>query len=301
MRGAIGNTSSPTDLSDFLRARRSRLTPEGIGLTPAGGRRRVAGLRREEVAKTAGISVDYYTRMEQGRVTGASPEILDALATALRLDDVEARHMHRLAGADSRPRRRRTVPVQDPPQTARPILKNMLESLHGMPALVMGHGMTVLAWNRAAAALLGDFASMDPADRNLAKLTFLDPASRSLYARWEVCARENVAYLRLEAGLYPGDPVLTSVVGELAFRSPEFRSLWAEHPVQDKTSGTKAFRHPIVGELQLTYETLRAADDPRQALLAYTPADSASADALRLLLDWTADAPTAAGTPLEHL
>ncbi|MER6441537.1 helix-turn-helix transcriptional regulator [Streptomyces sp. NPDC001185] len=296
----MGSTSTPTDLSDFLRVRRSRLTPEDVGLDPAAGRRRVAGLRREEVARTAGISVDYYTRMEQGRVTGASTGILDALATALRLDDVEARHLHRLAGAGSRPRRRRAAPVEERPQTARPILRTMLESLHGLPALVMGCGMTVLAWNRAAAALLGDFAGMDPADRNLAKLILLHPESRSLYAHRDVCAREAVAYLRLEAGRYPDDPVLTSVVSELALRSAEFRTLWAEHPVQDKTSGTKAFHHPVVGELRLTYETLRAADDPRQALLVHTPADSASADALRLLLDWTADAPATAVLPHGH-
>ncbi|MET8516900.1 hypothetical protein [Streptomyces sp. NPDC005077] len=157
---------------------------------------------------------------------------------------------------------------------------------------MVGRQLLVLAWNRAAVALLGDFASMAPADRNLAKLTFLDPGSRSLYANWEACARENVTYLRLEAGLYPGDPVLTSVVGELAVRSLEFRALWAEHPVQDKTSGTKAFHHPIVGDLEVSYETLRVADDPGQALVVYTPeAGSASADSLRLLLDWTADAP----------
>ncbi|MEU8950991.1 helix-turn-helix transcriptional regulator [Streptomyces sp. NPDC048489] len=296
----MGSTSTPTDLSDFLRARRSRLTPEDVGLAPAAGRRRVAGLRREEVARTANISVDYYTRMEQGRVTGASPDILDALATALHLDDVEARHLHRLAGAGSRPRHRRAAPVEERPQTVRPILRTMLESLHGMPALVMGRGMTVLAWNRAAAALLGDFASMDPADRNLAKLVLLHPESRSRYAHRDACARETVAYLRLEAGLYPDDPVLTSVVSELTLRSAEFRTLWAEHPVQDRTSGTKAFRHPVVGELRVAYETLRAADDPRQALLVYTPTDSASADALRLLLDWTADAPAAAALSHGH-
>ncbi|MGY4929359.1 helix-turn-helix transcriptional regulator [Streptomyces sp. 900105755] len=284
--------SSPTDLRDFLKTRRSRLAPEDIGLAADGRRRRVAGLRREEIAKAAGISVDYYTRMEQGRVTGASPEILNALASALRLTEEETEHMHRIAGSNSR---RRRAAVQEEAQVVRPVLKSMLDSLDGTPAVVMGRGMMVLAWNRAAAALLGDFASMAPEDRNIAKLTFLVPGSRALYANWGVCARENVAYLRLEAGRYPGDPVLTSVVGDLAVRSAEFRTLWAEHPVQDKTSGTKEFHHPIVGDLELSYETLRAADDPRQALVVYTPqAGTASADSLRLLLDWTADAPATA-------
>ncbi|MFF3565999.1 helix-turn-helix transcriptional regulator [Streptomyces sp. NPDC002574] len=299
----MGTTSPATDLKDFLTSRRSRLTPRDIGLAAAGGRRRVAGLRREEVAKAAGISVDYYTRMEQGRVTGASPEILDALATALRLDEDETQHMHRIAGA--RPPRRRPAPAGDGAQTARPILHSMLKSLDGTPAVVMGRGMTVLAWNRAAAALLGDFAGMAPADRNIAKLTFLDPRSRSLYAAWDACARESVAYLRLEAGLYPDDPVLASVVGDLAARSPEFRDLWAQHPVQDRTSGTKGIHHPVVGDLTLSYETLRVADDPAQALVVYTTEPgSASAESLRLLLDWTADAQDAgmaSGNPTGHV
>ncbi|MET7647812.1 hypothetical protein ABZS83_30115 [Streptomyces sp. NPDC005426] len=170
-------------------------------------------------------------------------------------------------------------------------MQNMLDSLIGHPALVMGRAMSVLAWNRAAAALLGDFGDLRPTDRNIAKMTFLDRSSRDLYTNWEECARENAGYLRLEAGRYPEDPLLTSVIGELAIKSPEFPSLWADHRVRGKTSGAKGFHHPIVGDLQFSYETLRVAGDPRQALVVYSASGSSSADALRLLLDWTSDSP----------
>ncbi|MFI5680064.1 helix-turn-helix transcriptional regulator [Streptomyces cellulosae] len=281
--------SSPTDLREFLRIRRSRLAPEDIGLSTDGGIRRVAGLRREEVAQAAAISVDYYTRMEQGRVSAVSAEILDSLARALRLDDEETRHLHRIAGTTPHSWHRQSADRHQK-QTVRPTLRNMLDSLIGHPALVMGRAMSVLAWNRAAAALLGDFGDLRPADRNIAKMTFLDRNSRDLYANWKEHARENAACLRLEAARYPEDPLLTSVIGELAVKSPEFRSLWADHRVRDKTSGAKGFHHPIVGDLRLFHETLRLVDDPRQTLVVYSAASgSSSADALRLLLDWTSD------------
>ncbi|WP_406490390.1 helix-turn-helix transcriptional regulator [Streptomyces sp. NBC_01604] len=283
--------SSPTDLKDFLKTRRSRLTPEDIGLPADGGLRRVAGLRREEVAMAAAISLGYYTRMEQGRVSAVSADILDALAGVLRLDEEETRHLHRIAGATPRSGHRQLTD-RDQKQTVRPALRHMLDSLMGQPALVMGRAMTVLAWNRAAAALLGDFGNRAPADRNIAKMTFLDHRSRGLHADWREYARENAGYLRLEAGRYPGDPLLTSVIGELSVKSPEFRTMWADHRVRDKTSGTKNFHHPIVGDLRLSYETLRVADNPRQALVVYSAEPgSTSADALRLLLDWTSDSP----------
>ncbi|MET9294011.1 helix-turn-helix transcriptional regulator [Streptomyces sp. NPDC003077] len=291
--------NASADLREFLRARRARLQPQDVGLPAPGGLRRVVGLRREEVAELSDISIDYYTRMEQGRVRNASPEVLDALAKALRLDEEETRHLHRIA----RPRatRARTTGRPARPQEVRPMLATLLESLEGLPSLVMGRRMDVLAWNRAAAALLGDFDAMEPEARNLARITFLGENSRSLYADWCECARENVAYLRMEAGRHPDDPRLASLVGELAMKSEDFRHWWAEHPVRDKTSGIKRFHHPVVGSLELPYDTLRPADDPDQALITYAPAPgSPSEDALRLLLSWTAQPPSATGAEVRR-
>ncbi|MER5661057.1 helix-turn-helix transcriptional regulator [Streptomyces mirabilis] len=286
--------STATSLSDFLRTRRAGLHPQDVALPDFGGTRRVAGLRREEVAELAGVSVDYYTRMEQGRVPNPSDTVLDALARALRLTDDETRHLRHLA----RPRRhtaRPARPHRPREQRVRPMLQRLLDELTDVPAMVMGRNMDILAWNPAASALFGDYSAMDPAERNIARITFLDPASRELYTDWTACARENVAYLHLLAGRnHPGDPRLAQLIGELSMRSEDFRRWWAEHPVQDRTSGIKGFHHPVVGDLELTYETLRAADDPDQALITYAAEpDTASHDALRMLLAWTA--PTATG------
>lgn len=173
------------------------------------------------------------------------------------------------------------------------MLQRLLDELVDVPAMVMGRRMDILAWNPAACALFGDYAALDRAERNIARITFLDETSRALYADWTSCARENVAYLHLEAGRHPEDPRLASLIGELSMKSEDFRRWWAEHPVQDKTSGTKRFHHPVVGDLELAYETLRAADDPGQALITYAAEpDSASHDALRMLLAWAAETPS---------
>ncbi|MET8702891.1 helix-turn-helix transcriptional regulator [Kitasatospora sp. NPDC004723] len=291
-------------LAEFLRTRRSRLRPEDVGLPDLGGRRRVAGLRREELAQLAGVSVDYYTRLEQGRVGNPSDSVLDAVARALRLDPEEGGHLHRLAR--TRPARGRGAGGRGPggrgsgPQKVRPALARLLGAMPEVPAVVMGRRMDVLAWNRAAVSLLGDYGALAPAERNIARITYLDPASRTLYDDWVGCARENAAFLRLEAGRRPDDPRLAELIGELSVRSPEFRQWWAEHPVRDKTSGRKVFHHPLVGRMELVYETLRPADDPDQALITYTPdPGSPSEDALRMLIAWdggrTGPAGSAAG------
>ncbi|WP_405003491.1 helix-turn-helix transcriptional regulator [Kitasatospora purpeofusca] len=287
---------TPSGLAEFLRTRRSRLRPEDVDLPDFGGRRRVAGLRREELAQLAGVSVDYYTRLEQGRVGNPSDAVLDAVARALRLDPEEAGHLHRLArtrptrgsgagGAGRGPARGSAAP-----QKVRPSMVRLLDAMPDVPAVVMGRRMDILAWNSAAVALLGDYGTLAPAERNIARITFLDPASRTLYDDWVGCARENVAFLHLEAGRRPDDPRLAELVGELSVRSQEFRHWWAEHPVRDKTSGHKVFHHPLVGRMELVYDTLRSADDPDQALVTYT-ADpgSPSEDALRMLISWEAD------------
>lgn len=279
-------TTTATGLSDFLRSRRSLLQPQDVAL-PEFGARRVAGLRREEIAHLSGVSVDYYTRMEQGRVRHPSRSVLDALAGALQLDAEEVQHLYRLADAQDGTSRPRPVP----PQSVRPMLQRLLDELTDVPALVLGRRLDVLAWNPAASALFGDYAALEPAERNIARITFLHPASKQLYADWADCARENVAFLHLDAGRHPGDPRLAHLIGELSMRSEDFRRWWAEHPVRDKTSGTKRFHHPVVGDLELSYETLRAADDPDQALLTYAAAPgSSSDDALRMLLSWNVTA-----------
>ncbi|WKD31129.1 helix-turn-helix transcriptional regulator [Streptomyces xanthophaeus] len=285
--------STAINMGEFLRTRRALLHPEDVALPDFGGRRRVAGLRREEIAQLAGVSVDYYTRMEQGRVPNPSGAVLDALARALRLDGDATRHLHRLARPQSSAR---SVPRrQAQPQHVRPMLQRLLDDLVDIPAMVMGRRMDVLAWNAAAVALFGDYAALDRAERNIARITFLDETSRELYADWPSCARGNVAYLHLDAGRHPDDPQLASLIGELSMKSADFRRWWAEHPVQDKTSGTKRFHHPVVGDLELAYETLRAADDPDQALITYAAEPgSPSHDALRVLLAWAAEAPSPA-------
>ena len=288
-------TSTP-GLGEFLRTRRSHLRPEDIALPDFGGRRRVAGLRREEIAQLAGVSVDYYTRMEQGRVPNPSPAVLDALAHALRLDQDESAHLHRLTRAQVTARTASRRPA--PPQRVRPMLQRLLDELSDLPAMVMGRRMEVLAWNAAAAALFGDYAALPPAERNIARITFLDPASRHLYANWTTCARGNVAYLRLAAGRHPDDPQLANLIGELSMKSEDFRRWWAEHPVQDKTAGTKHFHHPVVGDLELTYETLRTAEDPDQALITYAARrDTPSHSALQMLLAWNTPAPSTRAEP----
>ncbi|MFD5411578.1 helix-turn-helix transcriptional regulator [Streptomyces nojiriensis] len=283
--------STAINMGEFLRTRRALLHPEDVALPDFGGRRRVAGLRREEIAQLAGVSVDYYTRMEQGRVPNPSGAVLDALARALRLDGDATRHLHRLARPQSSARN--TPRRQAQPQRVRPMLQRLLDDLVDIPAMVMGRRMDVLAWNAAAVALFGDYAALDRAERNIARITFLDETSRDLYADWPSCARGNVAYLHLDAGRHPEDPQLASLIGELSMKSADFRRWWAEHPVQDKTSGTKRFHHPVAGDLELAYETLRATDDPDQALITYAAEPgSPSHDALRMLLAWATEAPS---------
>jgi transcriptional regulator with XRE-family HTH domain len=265
------------ELAAFLRARRARVRPEEIGLS-IGGRRRVPGLRREELAQLAGVSADYYVRLEQGRAGYPSDSVLEAIAGALRLDDAERAHLYDLA----RPPPRRRRPAR--PERLRPELQYLLDACHRVPAFVLGRRMDVLAWNRLAAALVVDFGALPPEQRNAAKLVFMDEEMRSHYVDWEEGARETVAYLRMVAGRHPDDPALAELIGELSMKSEAFRRLWARHDVREKTHGVKDIRHPIVGPLTLYYETLALRGEPDQVLVTYVPEpDSASETALRLL------------------
>ncbi|MDL4812697.1 helix-turn-helix transcriptional regulator [Actinomadura opuntiae] len=268
------------ELGEFLRSRRARLKPEELGLPDYGGRRRVPGLRREELARLAGVSVDHYVRLEQGRTLQFSEAVLDAVARALRLDEVERGHLYRLARPYTEPA---GAPAHES-QRVRPGLRRLLESTPDVPVYVVGRYTNVLAWNDLAAALITDFGALPPEERNFARLVFLDEGMRGLYADWRAKAADIVGYLRLDIGRHPGDHAAAALVEELSAASPEFREIWAEHGLKEKTYGRYVYRHPAVGTLELGFETLRLPDDPDQALIAHTvEQDSPSHAALRLL------------------
>ncbi|MEV0151717.1 MULTISPECIES: helix-turn-helix transcriptional regulator [unclassified Nonomuraea] len=270
-----------TDLGDFLRSRRARIQPEELGLQ-AFGRRRVPGLRREEVAQLAGVSVDYYIRLEQGRGQSVSDAVLDAVARVLRLDEVEQAHLRDLA----RPQKQEDRP-RGARQRVRPGARLVVDSVSG-PAFLLGRCMDVLAWNPMGDAVLG-FSGRGERTRNQARDAFLDPAAREFYVDWPAVAAETVAYLRLEAGRRPRDRRLAELVGELSLRSEEFRRLWADHQVKEKTYGVKRMLHPVVGRLDLGYETLALPGDPDLLLVVYTAAPgSEAAEKLAVLASWTA-------------
>ncbi|WP_459547569.1 helix-turn-helix transcriptional regulator [Nocardia sp. X0981] len=273
-------------LADFLRAARARLTPDRAGIAEA-GRRRVSGLRREELAMLAGVSVDYYTRLEQGRSKSASPEVLEAIADALRLDDAERAHLHTIARPAPARRRRAAKP-----QRLHPATRSLLDVLETAfrPAFVLGRRLDVLGQNRLAALLVADFDTMPSTERNQARFVFLDPHARELYVEWEQVAADTAAMLRMDAGRYPEDPELGRLVGDLSIRSSEFRRLWARNRVHERGVGTKRYHHPLVGDVTITYQALSPGDDPDQTLFVYdTEPGSSSAHALQLLASESPD------------
>ncbi len=285
--GAEGNP----ELREFLRSRRSRITPEEAGLPVRPGTRRVPGLRREEVAQLAGVSVDYYTRLEQGRHTSPSEAVLDALARVYGLDAAARAHLADLA----RPVRRRAA--QPAAQRVRPALQQMIASMTDHPAFVVGRRTDVLASNTLARALLTDWTRLPPRHRNYTRWVFLDPAARAAFLDWPAVAAEVVGTLRLYAGRFPDDPLLRELVGELTITSPEFRTWWNGHVVHERTHGTKRMTHPAVGPITIQYEALALPGDSDQTLFVYTTAPgSRSHDNLRLLALWAAQQQTA-GAP----
>ncbi|MFC1431606.1 helix-turn-helix transcriptional regulator [Streptacidiphilus sp. N1-3] len=272
------------ELGEFLRSRRAALDPHRVGLPDDGRLRRVPGLRREELAQLAHVSIDYVVRLEQGRTRRVSRPVLDALADALRLAPDERAYLFTVADVTRAVPARPTAGPRVDPQ-----LQQLLDGMHDNPAMVLNRRMDVLAWNRGAAALLTDFAALPAAERNLIRLTFLDESYRALYADWPRAARECVAVLRMEAGRNPDDRALTALVGELTVRDPDFRTWWANHRVRGPRQLTKTYRHPVVGALTLDVQQFSVDTQPDQQLVAYTtPPGSPSQEALRFLLQWSA-------------
>jgi transcriptional regulator with XRE-family HTH domain len=279
------------ELSEFLRTRRARLKPDDVGLPDLGRHRRVPGLRREELAQLAGVSVAYYTRLEQGNGRNVSAEVLDSIARALRLTDAEHAHLTHLA----KPKQHKKKPAARTEQV-RGTLRQLLDSINDVPAYITGRRSDILAWNRMAAAVFGDWSELPVPERNWARLTFLRPEYRDLFVEWDQKASDIVSHLRMDAGCHPDDPRLAALVGELSLKSEDFRRLWATHDVKEKSYGVKRIRHPLVGDLTLNFESFRLADGTEQVLITYhAEPGSASAEGLRLLASWGADA-TRAGT-----
>jgi transcriptional regulator with XRE-family HTH domain len=288
---------NPSEVRDFLSTRRARITPDRAGLPAYGGNRRVAGLRREEVALLAGVSVDYYTRLERGDLSGASDGVLGALARALQLDEAETAHLFDLA------RTANASPVARKPRTRteaiRPSIQRLLDAMTEAPAIIRNNYFDYVAANPLARALYSPVFA-DPAP-NSARFAFLNPAAQDFYLEWDRSTQELVATMRGEAGRNPYDKRLTDLVGELSTRSERFRALWAAHNVRYHRTGVKKLHHPVVGDLELTYEAFELPADPGLTLSTYTAEPgSASADALALLASWAATtdppAPQHAGT-----
>ncbi len=275
----------------FLVTRRARLTPEAAGLTSGNGHRRVPGLRHEEVAMLAGVSVDYYIRIERGNLAGVSGSVLDGVAAALQLDDAERAHLHdltRLANASAPARSR---PRQLPAPEVRPQVVRIIDAMTGAAALVVSECRDVLAANALGRALFSP-AIAGPQERpaNLARFTFLDPAAREFFANWEQAARLLVGNLRTADGRSPCDPGLSLLVEELCASSEDFSRLWAAHDVWRHRNGMKTFLHPVAGDMELAYEVLELPADPGVVIIVYTAEpDTANAEKMERLALWAAD------------
>lgn len=276
-------TPDRDELGAFLKARRAELSPSDVGLPESGTYRRVAGLRREEVAQLAAISTDYYTRLEQGRISASAP-VLAALARVLRLTDDQRTYMYELAGktAATKPRRRA-------PQKVKPHMQRILDHINDTPAIVMTPIHDILAWNPLAAALMIDFGEVPGRERNFLRLIFTDPRMRALYPDWEGLARAVISYIRMEAARTPDDPRLAELIGDLSIRDPQFRQWWAGHDVAFKRRGARTYNHSVVGEITLDWDTLTSDAEPDQQLIVYTAEPgSPSEQALRILASWIA-------------
>lgn len=268
-------------LSEFLTSRRAAITPEMAGIATTGARR-VPGLRREEVAVLAGVSSDWYSRLEQGRQVTPSESVLDAIARVLQLEDAERDYLFNLA---------RPTPGVRTASTAaavRPGIARMMHSLDNQPAFVLGPRMEVLAGNELAWALLEDFPARPENDRNILRWIITDAHARDLYLDWETVASEMVGVLQLEASAHRDDPAIAALVQELTAASPEFATWWGRPRPQGRTSGVKRFHHAVVGALRIDWEAFTVPDDQTQTLFIYTGSDAAAREALQLLASWRA-------------
>ncbi len=284
------------DIRQFLTSRRARLTPSDVGLPDFGGRRRVAGLRREEVALVAGMSVEYYIRLEGGNATGVSNAVLDGIARALQLDDAELNHLHdlvRAANDGAAPSRRQP---RSRARTVRPGMQQLLDAMRDVPAVVQNGRLDVISINALGRAVFAEMFEDGHTPANFARYLFLDPRAPRFYRHWDDSAQQIVALLRSEAGRTPRDRDLSDLVGELATCSDPFRRLWASHDVREHRTGTKAVTHPLVGDLDLSFEALDISTERGLQLIAFSAQPgSPTSDALHLLASWTvADAPTTA-------
>jgi transcriptional regulator with XRE-family HTH domain len=273
-------------LNEFLVSRRAKITPEQAGLSVYARNRRVAGLRREEVAALTGISVEYYTRLERGNVGGVSEDVLEAIARALQLDEAERNHLFDLVRATSPTQRPKRRPSQE---RVRPTVQRLLDAMVDLPAYIRNGRLDVLYANRLGDALYAPLESNDGRPRNVARFVFLNPNATEFFSDWDGIADDAVAILRLEAGRNPNDRRLTDLIGELSTRSDAFLVRWAAHNVKLHRTGVKRIYHPLVGEITLAYEGLELPGDPGQMILVYSaePA-SPSEQALNLLGSWTA-------------
>lgn len=276
------------EVRQFLATRRARLSPEQAGVQTFGGRRRVPGLRREEVARLAGVSTEYLTRLEKGNLRGVSDGVLVAVARALQLDEVETAHLFDLARAANGPRQK--VPRRHPQSTVRPSVQRLLDSMTGAAAFVRNGRLDVLATNLLGRALYAPVFDGPRRSANLARFIYLAPErSAAFYRNWDGIAADAVGSLRAEAGRSPDDPELTRLVGELSLGSEQFRVRWATHDVRAYRTGVQPFHHPEVGDLDLTFEVMELPAHPGQTIVAYTAApDSASAEKLEFLASWSA-------------
>lgn len=290
------------EIREFLTSRRAKITPQQAGLPAWGGKnRRVPGLRREEVALLAGVSIDYYTRLERGNLDGVSDSVLDAIANALALDAAERTHLDNLARTAQTHSRRR--PVRPKTGRVRPELQRILDALTETPAYLRNGRRDLLAVNRLGRALYAPMFATAQRPVNVARFVFLDPAARTFFLDWTTAARDMVAALRIEAGRNPHDRALSDLVGELSTRSDEFAPFWASQNVRFHRSGLKDVHHPAVGDLHLSFEAMELSADPGLSLIVYSAEPgSSSDDGLRLLATWaaTADQQASAAAPIEN-
>lgn len=278
------------DIREFLTSRRAKITPEQAGLPAYGSRRRVSGLRREEAAMLAGISVEYYTRLERGAANGASEDVLEGIASALQLDEAERAHLFDLVRAANNSSTTRRRPAQE---RVRPTVQRVLDAI-ALPAYVRNGRLDILAANALGFALYSPVFESSSGSTNIARFLFLDRCASEFFHGWDRIANDAVAILRAEAGRDPYDRRLTELIGELSTQSEEFRVRWAAHNVKFHRTGVKNLHHPIVGDLTLAYEALELAGDDGQRILTYTAEPgSPSQERLDLLASWASEPATA--------